>query len=120
MQPVVGTVLGQLQQRPMFKPAVHRLQETIQRLGTTLTMQLLKRFERYRLRQVERPGLGSPQLGNVRSTAEQLADVFDQGADIGAFAACNGESRLVAVKSGRASGRERVWQYVLFAGVALS
>ena len=57
----------------MLQSAVHRLQKGIQRLGTTFAMQTLKRFERHRLRQVERTGLGTPQFSDMRAAAKLLA-----------------------------------------------
>src|SRR3990167_3294226 len=95
LQPVKRTVLGELQQRPMLQSAIGMQQELIDRFIATFAMHPLKLFERYGAAQIEGTRLGSAQLCNVGTAAEQLADIFDQGTDIGAFAAVDRQTRLL-------------------------
>ena len=57
VQPVVGAVLGQLDHRPVLQAAIHRQQETIQRLGAAFCVGLFRllRQEMGGKRRRERP-----------------------------------------------------------------
>ena len=77
MQPIKCAVLGQLQQRPMFEPAVHWLQKGINCLSATFCVRPLELLKTDRLAQIEGPSLGPSQLGNVRTATQGMADIFD-------------------------------------------
>ncbi|MNF18740.1 hypothetical protein D3C80_2230220 [compost metagenome] len=57
----------------MLQTAIGRQQETVHGLVATFGMGLFQLFQGHRLRQAERPGLGTPQLGNMGTATEQLA-----------------------------------------------
>src|SRR3990167_5883242 len=95
LQPVKRTVLRELQQRPMLQTTVHRQQKPIDGFMTTLGMGLLQRFQANGLRQCKRPGFSPAQLCNMGAATEQMADILDQGADIGAFCAIDRQARLL-------------------------
>ncbi|MNQ86519.1 hypothetical protein D3C85_1017160 [compost metagenome] len=92
VQPVERTVLGELQQWPVLQAAIRRHQELIDRLIATFGMDAFEFFERDRLGQRERAGVGTTQLRHVRATAKRFADVFDQRADVGTFGAAYGQT----------------------------
>ena len=79
----------------MLQAAVDRLQELVNRFVATLGMHPLQLFERYGAAQIEGTSFGSAQLCNVCTATQQVADIFDQSADIGAFAAIDRQARLL-------------------------
>ncbi|MNF78428.1 hypothetical protein D3C84_606130 [compost metagenome] len=95
LQPVKRTVFGELQQRPVLQAAVHRQQKLIDSFMAALGMGLFQRFQANRLRQPEWARFGSPQLCNMGAATEQLADILDQGANIGAFRTIDRQARLL-------------------------
>ncbi|MNJ67162.1 hypothetical protein D3C77_633060 [compost metagenome] len=70
-----------------MQTAIGRHQETIDRLVAAFGVNCFKLFESHRLGKLEGTGMRTTQFGNIGATTEDLADIFDQRADVGALGA---------------------------------
>jgi hypothetical protein len=96
IEPVERARFREVQQRPIQQAAVRWHQEAVDRFIAAFGMYRFKLFEGNRLRQGERPGLGTAQFCDVRTTTELLTDILHQGANIGALAAIHRKTRSIA------------------------
>ncbi|MNN84674.1 hypothetical protein D3C81_2018650 [compost metagenome] len=82
-------MLGELQQWPVLQTAVRWHQEAIDRFVATFGVDRFEFFEGHGLGQLERTGVRTAQFSDIGSATEHLADILDQSADVGAFAAAD-------------------------------
>ena len=77
LQPVERAVLREAQQWPVFQPAVHRVQEAIDRFVAAIGVHLFQLFQGNGLQQAERSGLDPTQLGDMRATTQKVTNILD-------------------------------------------